>query len=141
MVKANLLSFDSVKEAFADSDAIFAMTDFFQPFAALEADAEKTMEMEWQHAFNIVTAAAETPTLKHFIWSTLPHAANISNGKYSVPHFVAKNRAEDYIKNVPDLLAKTTFLWVGWYASNFQCPIFKPALIVRLQFHKCQTTC
>ncbi|KAK4499320.1 hypothetical protein PRZ48_009833 [Zasmidium cellare] len=129
MVKANLLCFDSVKEVFADSDAIFAMTDFFQPFAALEADAEKAMELEWKHALNIVTAAAETPTLKHFVWSTLPHATNISEGKYNVPHFAAKNRAEDYIKHVPDLLAKTTFLWVGWYASNFQYPIFKPTLI------------
>lgn len=135
MVKANLLTFESVKEAFADSDAIFAMTDFFQPFATLEADADKTMELEWQHALNIVTAASETPTLKHFIWSTLPHARNISNGKYQVPHFVAKNRAEDYIKNVPDLLAKTTFLWVGWYASNFRYPIFKPTLIVSRPSH------
>lgn len=131
MVKANLLDYESVKAAFADSDAIFAMTDFFQPFMDLEADAEKAMELEWKHALNTITAAAETSTLKHFIWSTLPHAANISGGKYQIPHWVGKNRAEDHIKTkLPHLWAKTSFMWIGWYASNFVYPIFKPALVV-----------
>lgn len=131
MVKADLLEFESIKTAFADSDAIFAMTDFFQPFAALDANAGKAMELEWKHALNLITAAAETISLKHFVWSTLPQVASISQGKYNIPHYMAKNRAEEYMKaQLPQLWAKTTCLWVGWYASNFQYHIFKPTLVV-----------
>ena len=130
VVKADLNDAASLNAAFADSYAFFATTDFFAPFAASNADAATAIDIEWQQAHNILQAASNTTSLKHFIWSTLPDAAKVSNGKYRIPHFEAKNRAEDYIKADPKLWAKTTFLWVGWYAGNFQYPIFKPTMLV-----------
>ena len=52
------------------------------------------------------------------------------SGKYEIPHFVAKNRVDDYIRKDQSLLAKTTFLWITWYANNYQDPIFTPNYIV-----------
>lgn len=131
MVQADLIDVESTKSAFAGSDAIFGATDFFQPFMAFGNDIAKAMDLEQKHAINIITAAASTSTLKHFIWSTLPHASRISNGKYEIPHFQAKNFAEDYIeKHLHDLWTKTSFLWVGWYSTNVLYPIFKPSAVV-----------
>lgn len=130
VVTADLNDIQSLKKAFEGSQAIFALTDFFVPFLALGAVAEKAEELEWKQATNIIQAASSCVTLEHFIWSTLPDASKTSQGKYHIPHFVAKNRAEEHIKANPALLAKTTFLWVAWYATNFQYPIFKPTLLV-----------
>ena len=73
-------------------------------------------------------AASQTSTLKHYIWSTLPNGERISNGKYVVPHFVAKNRVDDYIKADRSLFAKTTFFWITFYGNNYQYPMFTPNL-------------
>jgi len=55
----------------------------------------------------------------------------ISSGKYYVPHFEGKVKIDNYIKSKKDLVAKTTFLWVTWYASNMNVyPLFIPTLLV-----------
>jgi hypothetical protein len=130
IVQADLNESSSLTKAFANSYAIFAATDFFGPFAALGADAEKAMEVEWNQTNNIIQAALACKSLRHFVWSTLPHAANTSNGKFKIGHFEAKNRGEDLIRSIPSLLAKTTFAYVGWYASNFVYPTFMPTILV-----------
>ena len=130
VVTADLNDLQSLHQAFEGSQAIFAVTDFFVPFASFGGVAEKAEQLEWNQADNIIQAASSCITLEHFIWSTLPHASDISQGKYRIPHFVAKNRAEEHIKANPELLAKTTFLWVGWYATNFRYPPFKPTFLV-----------
>ncbi|KAB5550813.1 hypothetical protein GE09DRAFT_1204022 [Coniochaeta sp. 2T2.1] len=78
---------------------------------------------------NVAKAAAATPTLEHFIWSTLPNVTKVSGGKFAVPHFVGKNRVDAYIRQDKNLLAKTTFLWVTWYHDNFKWPMFTPYFI------------
>jgi hypothetical protein len=110
------------------SNAIYAVTDFFEPFAAF--GPEKAVEVETAQGINLAKAASQIPTLQHYIWSTLPNAKRISSGKYIVPHFDAKNKVDDHIKSDPVLLAKTTFLWVTYYASNYQFPMFTPNLLV-----------
>jgi hypothetical protein len=134
VVGADLGDVASLKAAFEGSHAVFAVTDFFTPFVLNGLDIEKSKAIEWTQCANIIEAAAATSTLQHFIWSTLPPAARNSKartaGPYQIPHFDAKNRAEEQIKSMPDLVAKTTFVWVGWYASNFQYPIFKPSHMV-----------
>lgn len=130
VVKADLDNLSTLKTAFADSHAIFAATDFFGPFGALGADTEKAMAMEWEQTCNIIDAVLACDTLQHFIWSTLPHASRISNGKFRIGHFEAKNRGEDLVRSHPSLLAKTSFLYVGWYASNFLYPTMKPVWVV-----------
>lgn len=88
------------------------------------------MKVEVEQGKNLANAAIKTPTLKHYIWSTLPNAMKISNGQYLVPHFEAKNKIDEYIRSQPELLAKSTFLWVTWYASNYKFPMFTPNFLV-----------
>ena len=88
------------------------------------------MKIEFEQGRNIADAAAMTPTLEHFIWSTLPNAAKISKGKYLIPHFEAKNQVDEYIKSNEVLYAKTTFLWLTYFAQNYSSPMFSPNFVV-----------
>ena len=128
VVQADIESPSSLAAAFAGSSIIFGVTNFFEPFAAHQSPA-KAMEVELQQGLNIANAAAAVPELEHFIWSTLPNGMAISGGKYLVPHFDAKNKIDAHIRSLPNLLAKTTFLWVTWYHSNYVFPMFKPYYI------------
>lgn len=130
LVEADLDDPDSLRAAFADCHAVFALTDFFVPFAANGANAAEAIELEWRRASNVADAVSATPSVEHFVWSTLPHAGRISGGRLHPAHFVAKNRLDDRIKNDPDLFRRTTFLWVGWYATNFIFPVFAPTPLV-----------
>lgn len=127
VVSADLNNEASLVAAFAGSAAIYAVTDFFEPFAA--HGPEKAMEVEVSQGQNLANAASKTPSLKHYIWSTLPNGKEISKGKYLVPHFEAKNKIDAYVKTLPELYAKTTFLWVTWYAANYSFPMFTPVLV------------
>lgn len=127
-VQADVGDEQSLVAAFRGSAAVFGVTDFFEPFAKL--GPEKAVEVESAQGINIARAAAKTASLEHFIWSTLPNGGRLTGGKYLVPHFVAKNRVDDYIKQDKALHAKTTFLWVGFYGNNFQYPMFTPNLMV-----------
>jgi hypothetical protein len=124
VIAADTSDESSLRAAFAGSHAIFAATNFFEPFATLGAD--KAGEIETAQGINLAKAAAATESLEHYVWSTLPNAGAISGGRISVAHFAAKNRVDDYIKTNPALLVKTTFLWIGYYASNIAYPWWKP---------------
>ncbi|KAM0209552.1 hypothetical protein ACHAPQ_011295 [Fusarium lateritium] len=124
VIGADLKDLSSLKNAFSGSYAIFAATNFFQSFPAISTEA--AIGEETAQGLNVVKAAIETSTLQHFIWSTLPNAGKISNGNSFVPHYAGKNKVDDYIKSEPDLLRKTTFLWVAFYASNLEYPFFQP---------------
>lgn len=92
-------------------------------------EAEKA---EFKHGQNIAKAASKIPTLKHFIWSTLPSASEISSKRHRVAHMEGKAATDDFIKReLPSLATKTTFLWVGFYASSYLyppiAPIYNPA--------------
>lgn len=88
------------------------------------------MKVEFIQGKNLANAANKAAALEHLIWSTLPNTLKISNGKYPVPHFDAKAKIDDYIKSVPGLFAKTTFLWVTFYASVLRFPMYTPNLLV-----------
>jgi nucleoside-diphosphate-sugar epimerase len=92
VVSADLNDEASLVAAFAGSSAIYAVTDFFEPFAA--HGPEKGMEIEISQGKNLANAAFKTPSLRHYIWSTLPNGKEISKGKYLVPHFEAKNKID-----------------------------------------------
>ncbi|KAM0082142.1 hypothetical protein ACKRZS_005637 [Fusarium odoratissimum] len=124
VVEADLNDTYSLETAFSGSFAIFAATNFFQNFPTLSERA--AIEEEATQGINLARAAIATPTLEHFIWSTLPNVSRVSDGKSFVPHFAGKNKVDDYIKSQTELFRKTTFLWVGFYASNLQYPFFKP---------------
>lgn len=124
LVSADLDNIESLTIAFKDATVIYAVTDFFEPFAS--KGPEEAIKIETQQGINLAKAAAATPTLKHYIWSTLANVGRISGGRYMIPHFVGKNTIDDFIKNDPALFAKTTFLWNTYYATNLLFPMFKP---------------
>lgn len=124
VVEADLDDLTSLKAAFEGSRAIFATTNFFEQI--LNVTLELAILLESQRGINLAKAAAATPSVQHYIWSTLPNARRISNGKISVPHYDAKNIVDDYIKTDPGLLQKTTFLMISFYASNMNYPFYKP---------------
>jgi len=124
---ADLNDESSLVKAFEGATLIFAVTDFFEPFA--KGGPELAVEVEVAQGINLAKAASKTPTLKHYIWSTLPNGRKISGGKYVVPHFDGKNQIDAYIKSDPVLHPKTTFIWVTFYMSNFFYPMFTPNLV------------
>ncbi|KAK0732212.1 hypothetical protein B0H67DRAFT_477044 [Lasiosphaeris hirsuta] len=125
VVAADLNDVASIKAAFAGSHIIYGVTNFFEPFIAHQSPV-KAVEVEVQQGLNLAAAAAATPTLEHYIWSTLPNVQAITAGKYSVPHFDGKNAVDAHIRADPALRAKATFLWVTWYHSNYVFPMFTP---------------
>jgi hypothetical protein len=124
VVYADLNDLSSLVEAFKGAAVIYAVTDFFEPFAAM--GPELAIKIEVQQGINLAKAASETSRLKHYIWSTLPNAGRISGGKFIIPHFYGKNQIDNWIKKDPVLHPKTTFLWNTYFASNLLFPMFKP---------------
>ncbi|KAJ9656365.1 hypothetical protein H2201_008559 [Coniosporium apollinis] len=111
MVTADLDNESTLAKAFEGASVIWAVTDFFEPFS--KHGPELAMEIEHNQGVNMARAASKTTTLEHYIWSTLANPMKISNGKYLIPHF-------------EELLKKTTFLWVTYFASNLLLPLFLP---------------
>ncbi|KAH8762134.1 hypothetical protein F5883DRAFT_716656 [Diaporthe sp. PMI_573] len=125
VVRADINDVGSLREAFAGSHAVFAVTNFFEALPTL--GIEKSMETETLLGKNLADAAAATESLEHYVWSTLPNSRRNSGGKVVVPYYESKNRVDDHIKTQhPQLLQKTTFLWLGWYASNMNYPWYRP---------------
>lgn len=98
------------------------------------SSSPQAAELELAQGIKIATAASKTSSLKHYVFSTAAGGKETSGGKFEVPHCDAKAAIDEHIiKNLPDLAKKTTFLWVGYYASNLAYfPFTKPNLIVRL---------
>lgn len=127
VVQADLNDEETLKVAFEGSHVIFGTTDFVPGF--VQYGSERGRDIEAEQGRNVARAAQATPTLEHFIWSTLPSTAEISNGKYACPNFEGKSAANEFIRTLPDLLAKTVFVMVGWYDSNFTYPCYKPVWV------------
>ena len=111
------------------SHAIFALTNFFDSFF-VTGSPESSYKTEVIQGKNLAVAASKTTTLEHYIWSSLPNCRAITDGKCSVPHMDSKNEIDAFIAGAKSLLAKTTFLWCSFYASNFIYPVFTPMYIV-----------
>jgi hypothetical protein len=124
MVSAEMEDEESLVRAFEGASVIFAVTDFYETFR--ETNPWIAMETEYRRGTNLAKAAMKTATLEHYVWSTLPSSYKISNRKFFIPHFEVKARVDEYIKSNPDLLKKTTFLWLAFFASNFLKPSFAP---------------
>lgn len=128
IVQANLDDPASIKSAFAGSHIIYAITDFFETFA--RSGAEEAMVVETRQGITMAEAAAATPTLEQYIWSTLPDWDALTGGKLPVPHAKSKVDVDLHIRrNLPDLAAKTTFFWITFYHTNIFIPIFTPIFV------------
>ncbi|KAK9358846.1 NmrA-like family-domain-containing protein [Lipomyces starkeyi] len=127
MVRADLNDGVTLVKAFEGAYAIYAVTDFFEPFGKM--DAEAAAEVEYQQGVNLALAASKTAGLQHYLWSTLPYSNKLSQGKLTVPHFDGKARVDEFIKKDTQLLSKTTFLYYTFYASNMFFPTYNPIFI------------
>ncbi|KAL4874201.1 hypothetical protein BJY04DRAFT_41883 [Aspergillus karnatakaensis] len=130
VVKADLHHLSSLIDAFQGSHAIFAVTNFFENLPT--QGVEGAMRIETDLGINLAKAAAATHTLEHYIWSTLPNSRMNSSGNAVVPYYESKNRVDDYIRSLPELHRRTTFVWFGWYTGNLAVPIYRPVKIPSL---------
>ncbi|KAE8419982.1 hypothetical protein BDV36DRAFT_121625 [Aspergillus pseudocaelatus] len=118
IVAADLNDVGTLQAAFKGATAIFAVSDFWT--AVFQGGIDTAQTVELQHLINIADSAAQIPTLKHLVLSVLPSCDKLSGGKLPCPHWDAKARGADYVKtSLPQLSAKTTFVWTGFYLDNF----------------------
>lgn len=128
--RTDLNSLNSVTEAFENATLIFANTAF-DPQTFIAKGPTAAQSREESQGLNIARAAAQIPSLKHLIWSTLVDTNSITNGKIVTPHFQSKIPAEKYLRDLENGMAeRTTFLHVGLYASVFQRMPYTPIFVV-----------
>ncbi|KAJ7451348.1 hypothetical protein FB451DRAFT_1525714 [Mycena latifolia] len=112
VVKADLFDPASLKAAIRGSEAVFGMTNFWDP-EVFPADPKGKGEIT--QGKNLIDVAKETG-VKFFIWSSLPNATKESNGLYTHGYHV-DNKAviEDYLRasGVPHAVLLT-----GWFNEN-----------------------
>jgi hypothetical protein len=143
LVQADNHDLDSLKRAFANATAIFAVTDYWAPFANKEIRAQHATGpnpgdslRKWAYAdeikqgHNIARAASQVgDTLTSFIWSGLPSCKECSGGKYTgIYHFDSKAAITDHIRQQHAGLAnKMSVILIGFYASNILLsPLMRP---------------
>ncbi|KAJ4348070.1 uncharacterized protein N0V89_009442 [Didymosphaeria variabile] len=127
VVSANADDEASLLKAFEGINVVFAVTNFWEHlFTGSSPDESGVKEAE--QAKKLARAASQTSSLEHYVWSTLPSAKALTNGKFPVPHLDYKAEVDDWIRSdLPDLHAKTTYLILGFYPNNFaNFPNVKP---------------
>lgn len=107
--------------------AVFAVTNWWESLFSGKSQWESG-EIEERHGMNLARAAAKTPTLEHYIWSTQPSAKRALAGKLEAPHMDYKANVDARIKaELPELASKTTYLYFGYYPQNMAYfPLLKP---------------
>ncbi|KAH7077502.1 hypothetical protein BKA63DRAFT_508404 [Paraphoma chrysanthemicola] len=130
IVQADVNDIVSLKNAFEGAHAIYGLTNFWEHlFTGKSQDEAGALEEE--QGMNLARAAAQIPTLEHYIWSTLPNAKKLSNGEAACAHLDYKANVDERMrKDFPELAAKTTYLFFGFYPSNMAfLPMLKPVLV------------
>lgn len=123
----------SATETLQGVNAIFAVTNWWEHLFQGKSQ-DKAGEIEEEQGMKLARAAAATPTLEHYIWSTAPSAKRKLNGRILTPHMDYKANVDARIKaELPDLAAITTYLYFGYYPQNMAFfPLIKPIQYVSL---------
>jgi uncharacterized protein YbjT (DUF2867 family) len=140
VVQADLDSPSTLSSAFANANAIFAVSDFWglfgDPANAAKANGQPlnvwAANHETEQLKGVIDAAAKVSTLERFVFSSLSDATKWSRGKYThVYHFDSKAKAEAYGKETyPKLWEKTSVFQAGFFLSNFSSnPVFQPQMV------------
>jgi len=98
----------SLKNAFHDTYAVFAITDFWD---------SSVLHEEFQHGKNIVDAAKDCG-VERFVYSSLANASKLTGGKLDVLHFSLKAEVEAYARQAG--LRSCAFIQAGCYMQNFR---------------------
>jgi uncharacterized protein YbjT (DUF2867 family) len=104
VIQADLNRPETLAAAFEGAYGIFLVTNFRE---------EGTDEVEQATA---AVRAAKHAGVKHFVWSTLPDVEAISRGKFHVPHFTGKAKADRIVKEAG--FANHTFVIAPFYYQN-----------------------
>jgi len=93
VVVADLWDKESIKRALTGSECVFGVTNYYDPSIA-GSDVKGEVEQG-----KILIDAAKEVGVKFLVWSGLPHATNLSKGKYpGVHHFDNKAEVEEYLR-------------------------------------------
>ncbi|CAI4215646.1 unnamed protein product [Parascedosporium putredinis] len=118
VVQADMDDEESLKKAFEGVHAVYAVTNWWEQLFRGHGPDESG-EIEEKHGMNIARAAAAQPTLEHYLWSTTPSAKRVFAGEHVTPHMDYKANVDARIKSeLPELAAKTTYLYFGYYPQN-----------------------
>lgn len=125
IVKGDLDDVASLKQAFVGADVIFGVTDFWTIFKDPESHEKKKPsqslveychDVELQQGKNLADVAATVPGLSRYIFSSMAHAKNSSDGKFAeLYHMDSKADAAIYAQSLPALAGKF---------SQVQAPIY-----------------
>lgn len=126
VVQADLFDISSLSQAFANANAIFLNTNFWERYRAdAPEDAGKDISLlsytqEVSHGTNAAVAAAGVPSLDRFVYSSLSPLKKHSQGKYSQSqHANSKCAIVEYIEtSQPELAKKTSIIYLGAYNTN-----------------------
>lgn len=135
MVRGDLGHPETLTAAFAGAHAIYAITDFWQPYFNPrnkeklkdgQTMNEFCFDLEVEQGRNLAQAAAKVPTLERYVCSSLSDAGKWSKGKYTwVYHFDGKAKVVKYIKDeLPELAKKMSVLQIGLYATHWRASPF-----------------
>lgn len=90
MVQGDLSKPDTVKDTVQGSYAVFGTTDYWESMDA---------GLEVRHG-NAIADAVFAAGVKHVVWSSLPHAKELTGGKLAhVDHFETKVEVESYLES------------------------------------------
>jgi len=106
-VLADLERPETLAAAFAGAHGVFVVTNFW------EGGGGKVDEVAQATA---AVQAAKAAGVRHFVWSSLPDVEAIGGGKYHVPHFTAKARANAVVRDAG--FAAYTFVEAPFYFQN-----------------------
>ncbi|KAI9884694.1 MAG: hypothetical protein M1823_003512 [Watsoniomyces obsoletus] len=113
-VRGDLNSKDSLRAAFKDAYAVFAMTNYWE---------KQNKDLEIQQGKNVADVAKEA-NVQHLIWSSLVNVTDLTKGAFPhVYHFDSKAFVEKYIR---DLSIPSTFFMPGFYMSNIPTMMMFP---------------
>lgn len=130
MVQASLDDLESLKKAFAGANAIFAYTAFgdivssqgvMEEFKSgkVATLGQAAFGIELQQGKNVADAAASIQGVEKLVWSSLPHIAKWSGGKYKhALHFDAKAEVADYMRSLKGLEGKVNTVELGVFADD-----------------------
>ncbi|KAI9170611.1 NmrA-like family domain-containing protein [Paramyrothecium foliicola] len=146
IVKGDHDDVNSLKSAFRESNAIFAVTDWASNYTKVSEDEElqkkakaagRSIEeyagdLETRQGINIANAASDPSvlsSLERFVFSTLAAVQKISGGKYKHAYeFDSKAAVEQHIRDeLPDLRDRLSTVTMGIYQETWKdIPAFRP---------------
>ena len=110
LVQADLGDKASLAKAVEGSDAVFAVTNFWE---------SRSKELEVAQGRNMADAS-RAAGVRHLVWSSVPHAGRLTEGKLArLEHFDGKADVEEYVEGVKGGMIATYWM-PGFFMQNIK---------------------